>query len=516
MTSPASEWRRASPLAIVYFMLDSLRHAIALWPALVPVLAGGEKFRALFWSYGLPGLLTVFVATVILHFWFFRYKVEADRIQLHSGVLSRKKLTLYFERVQQADIAEPFYFRPFGLATLGLESAGSRQQEVDIPGLRLGDALALKDRILEQRRAAEASRGAGEADGFPAALVPAALFPAALFPTKMETPDYELRLDWREVARYGLMYNGLLFLAPVMAPLIHHMGPSMEEWFLALEGTAVHQLLLNLTNSNLAWLLAVVSIASVLAGLLLLFCISMFIALIRFWDYRLTRLGDQYQYRAGLGTVKTRGFRLHKLQQVTVNQGIVARLLKRYSLTISKAGGGAPTPDGQHSKRFLIPVLTETSLGEIESQLAIPNPEWERVSPAYILWRGGITGTLLAGLLALVLFPRESSGLYAFAMYPLCFLFAWRYWWRFAVYQGSEWLAVRTGFIGSKSVWLPIAKAQKITLSEPPWLKPWRLATLSVWGADGRLELPYLPVAAAKVIRDQSLYRVVTFGGKWF
>lgn len=502
MTNPASEWRRVSPIAIVYFLFDSLRQAIGLWPALVPVLAGGEQFRALFWTYGLPGLLAVFITAVLLHFWFFRYRVEADRIHVHSGILSRKRLTLYFERVQQADIAEPFYFRPFELATLGLESAGSRQQEVNIPGLRVRDALALKNVILEQRRAAELSREEGGADEFTA---------------EADTPDYELRLGWREVARYGLMHNGLLFLASVMAPLLHNLGPSMEDWFLALEGTPVHQLLLNLTNSSVAWLVTIVSAFAISGGLLVLFCISMLIALVRFWGYRLTRVADQYQYRAGLGTVKTRGFRLHKLQQVTINQGIVARLLKRHTLTISKAGGGAPAADGQHSKRFLIPVLSDETLGDIKSQLAIPQlADWQRVSPAYIAWRGGVAGTLLAAVLAFLLLTRELPEFYALGMYPLCFLFAWRYWWRLGVYQGSDWLAVRTGFVGSRSAWLPIGKAQKITLSEPPWLKPWQLATLSVWGADGKMDLPYLPAAAAKTIRDQTLYRVVTFDGKWF
>lgn len=498
--SQVSEWHRVSPIAIVFFLFDSLRHAIGLWPALVPVLAGGEHFRALFWAYGLPGLLVVFVTSIFLHYWFFRYTVEADRIQLHTGVLNRKRLTLYFERVQQADIAEPFYFRPFGLATLGLESAGSRQQEVDIPGLRVVDAQALKDRILEQRRTLALIREDSE---------------AGRVGPQLDELDYELRLGWREIARHGLMYNGLLFLAPVMAPLVHNMGPSMEEWILALEGTAIHQLLVNVISSNLAWLVAIISVFAVLSGLFILFSISVLIALVRFWDYRLTRVGDQFQYRAGLATVKTRGFHLHKLQQVTVSQGIVARLLKRYSLTISKAGGAAPTADGQHSKRFLIPVLNHQTLTKIKSQLAIPDGEWRRISAAYIFWRGGIMGSVVAILLVITLLSRDMSPLYALLAYPLSLLMAWRYWWCFGIYQSSQWLAVKTGFIGSQLVWLPIGKAQKVTLNEPPWLKPWRLSVLSVWGADGKIDMPYLPLATAEGIRDQTLYRVVTFGGKW-
>ncbi|MEX1033584.1 MAG: PH domain-containing protein [Cellvibrionaceae bacterium] len=497
MSPPASEWRRVSPLAIVYFVFDSFRHAINLWPALVPLFAGGEKFRALFWAYGLPGLLALFVVGVVLHFWFFRYKVEADRIHLQRGVLNRKRLTLYFERVQQADIAQPFYFRPFGLATLGLESAGSRQQEVDIPGLVFVDAQALKNLILEQRRQAETDDGETRE-------------------WNANQPDYELRLPWTEVARYGLMYNGLLLLAPLIAPFSQNLGPSIETWFVALEGTVVQRFVTGLDENTLAWAVALASIFAVLMGLFTLFVLSMLIALVRFWDYHLTRTGDQYQYRAGLGTVKTRGFRLHKLQQVSISQGIVARLLKRYSLMISKAGGGAPTGEVQHGKHFLIPVLTADGLVELKSQLAFPDPSWRRVSPAYIAWRGGVSGTILTLILVPVLLANEVFLLYALLPYSICFLLAWRYWYCFGIYQDSEWLGVKTGFIGSKVVWLPIGKAQKATVSEPPWLKPWRLANLSIWGADGRLEMHYISRTEAESIRDQTLFRVMTFRGRWF
>lgn len=496
MTS-RNEWRRVSPVAIVYFLFDSLRHALSLWPALVPLLAGGESFRELFLIYGLPGLLLVFSTSVFLHFWFFRFKVESDRIQLHTGVFNRKRLTLYYERVQQADIAQPFYFRPFGLATLGLESAGSGQQEVDIPGLLFHDAEALKDKILEQRRTVEPSVET-EGRAQPEANV----------------PDYEIRLPRGEVARYGLMHNGLLFLAPVIAPFMRGLEPFMEDWLPRLEGTLFHEFAVNAADGDLVWLLVILSFLAVLATLAVLFLISMIISLLRFWDYHLVRRSDQYQYRAGLGTVRTRGFRLHKLQQVTITQGVVAKLLKRYSVVISKAGGSGPSPDGKQSKHFLIPVLNEETLGDMKCQLAIPAPHWQRVSPAYIFWRGGAAGLVI--LLVFVLMAGSTFLFYGALLWALVFLLVWRIWLCLGVFQSDQWLAVKSGFIGQKTTWLPIGKAQKIALNEPPWLKVSRLANLAVWGADGRLELPCIPRASAELIRDQTLYRVVTFRGRWF
>lgn len=492
-----SEWRRTSAIAIVYFAFDSLRQALGLWPALVPLIAGGERFRELFFGYGLPALLFVFILSVFLHFWFFRYRIEADRIQLHTGVFNRKRLTLYFDRVQQADVAQPFYFRPFGLATLGLESAGSRQQEVDLPGLTFALARELKDRILEQQQAA------GEKRDVPVGEAPT-------------SPDYELHLSWPEVARYGLMFNGLLLLAPVIAPFLNRLAPSAERWMIALEGTAAHHLLVQLTRADFAWLLGLITVVALLAGVAVLFLISALIALLRFWDYHLTRRGDQFQYRAGLGTVKTRGFRLHKLQQVSISQGLVARLLRRYTLTISKADGAVPTGDVRDTRRFLVPVLDERGLAALKAELSMPHWHWQRVSWLYIPWYAGIVATCLTVALAIVARDQEWLAAYVPVVFALSGLYFWRRWTCLGVYQDEQWLALKSGFIGQRIVLLPAGKAQKTGVSEPPWLKAWGLAHLSVWGAAGRLDLPFLPRAQAEAIRDQTLYRAVTFSGKWF
>src|SRR5690606_12086748 len=135
-----------------------------------------------------------------------------------------------------ADIAQPFYFRPFGLATLGLESAGSAGQEVNIPGLPFRFASDVKQRILEHHR-----EGGEEQDDSPAE-VPA---------------DFEIHLSWSEVARYGLMFNGLIFLAPVLAPFLSRLNPSMEQWLLALQGTPLQQWMAGLSPSAIAGLLEI-------------------------------------------------------------------------------------------------------------------------------------------------------------------------------------------------------------------------------------------------------------------
>lgn len=155
------EWRRVSPVATVYFAVKTLQQLFDLWPVLIPALAGSERVRELLWQIGLPLGFIALLLGLVLQYWCFSYRTEPGRISLRSGVFKRKRLTLEFERVQQADISHPFYFRPFRLATLGLESAGSEWQEVDIPGIPVALAEALRRQVLEAGGDSAAQAGGG-------------------------------------------------------------------------------------------------------------------------------------------------------------------------------------------------------------------------------------------------------------------------------------------------------------------------------------------------------------------
>lgn len=497
---PANDWQRVSPVAVVYFFLKAIPRLIDFWPALIGILAAGESLRRYALIYGVPLLVFALLALATLQYLFFRFRVEADRIQLKTGVLHKTALTLDFDRVQQAEITKPFYFRPLGLATLGLESAGSQQQEVDIPGIGLEVAEQLRARILEQARpAGSGSDPADAAEGF--------------------KPAYQLRLPPAEVARYGLMHNGLLFLAPLAAPLGQYMGPALERSGHWLQTLPLVRHWEAAYNGDSMWLLLVVGLVSILLGVVLLFAVSMALALIYYWDYHLVRTDGRFQSTAGLGTQRTRGFRLPKLQKITIAQGLVSRSLKRYTLSISKAGSFGKASMGA-SQRFVVPVLTDQLLREMKNELSVPQAHWTRISRFYLVDTTAVMGSLMFLILGGFLLASSLSlwgcVLLAALSYPLVALIAWRRWSQFGYFLNAEWLALRQGLLGRKQQWLPAGKLQKLKLSEPPIVRALGLAHLYVWSTDGMLTIGYLPKAVAIQLRDQLLYRVVSHRKNWF
>src|SRR5690606_4869791 len=159
----------------------------------------------------------------------------------------------------------------------------------------------------------------------------------------------------------------------------------------------------------------------------------------------------------------------------------------------------------QDAQRFLVPVLDNRALAQMKQELGIPAPRWQGVSAVYVVQRALLWTVVLSTILLVIWGSRHWMWLLA-ATALLSTLSAWRSWRCLAVSLDADWLALRHGFIGFRQVWLPLVKLQKVSLSEPPWLKPWGLASLTLWSADGRLHLPCLPRAMAKSIRDRSLH----------
>lgn len=130
----------AVPLAIIALALDAgpLRETVVpqfLVPALVILL-------------GLAAIL-VFPARRYRHW---GYAEGEDELQIRHGSIVRVRTIVPFGRVQHSDVAQGPVQRPFGLATLVLHTAGTHGASVQLPGLALADAEAMRDRIRAKIR----------------------------------------------------------------------------------------------------------------------------------------------------------------------------------------------------------------------------------------------------------------------------------------------------------------------------------------------------------------------------
>ncbi len=80
------------------------------------------------------------------------YDEREDEIVIANGIMVRTETIVPFGRVQHIDIAQGPLERRFSLGTLILHTAGTRGASVPLPGLGLGEAERLRDRIRTKIR----------------------------------------------------------------------------------------------------------------------------------------------------------------------------------------------------------------------------------------------------------------------------------------------------------------------------------------------------------------------------
>ena len=77
-----------------------------------------------------------------------KYRISADALELHHGILTRHQRRARLDRLQAVDVSQPLLARITGLARLTLEVAGSGDSRVELAYLTEREALSLRAHLL--------------------------------------------------------------------------------------------------------------------------------------------------------------------------------------------------------------------------------------------------------------------------------------------------------------------------------------------------------------------------------
>lgn len=80
------------------------------------------------------------------------YKLDEDELHIQHGIWTRVRTIVPFGRVQHIDVAQGPLERRFGVGTLILHTAGTRNSAVGLPGLQFGEAGRIRDLIRSKIR----------------------------------------------------------------------------------------------------------------------------------------------------------------------------------------------------------------------------------------------------------------------------------------------------------------------------------------------------------------------------
>ena len=131
-----SKPQRQSILGVAVIFFSNLRKAFNFFLAVVFVNLG-TKFRILSlgleeWAYILSA---VFLVISYLQFLKFTFYIKGDNFVIEKGVLSQEKINVPFARIQTVNTHQNIIQRILGVVGLKIDTAGSIQNEIQIPAL---------------------------------------------------------------------------------------------------------------------------------------------------------------------------------------------------------------------------------------------------------------------------------------------------------------------------------------------------------------------------------------------
>jgi putative membrane protein len=522
--APAGDWHRISPVSLVFYLFRFVRQFVVQGlPGLVVLFASAassDKVR-LSWAVAAVILVLIFLAVIaLLSYLRFRYRICSDRVVVRRGILHREELNIDFDRVQNINIKELFYMRPFGLSVMGIDTAGSQGKEIDIAGIPVALAREYRNAILDRRNPAEPERS--EEPGMEQGGVPT----AGPNSTPQGRERLLLELDNRDVALYGLTTNFLLWILIALGALFGA-GDFAEKTLAALSDR------LGLTGAVSSMVMAGDFLGLFLWGLaiflflvVMLPLLSVLGAFFRYHDYRLTVDVENYRYESGLLTRHQSSINRRKIQAVVWKQNAMGRLLGRINLQLRQTSAGSGIESGELSgilkTMFIVPSLLPSQADALSAEflpdLQSGDVKWSRVNRRRFV-RLGVAGFTLPATLILITPAILVNPLFllpvpvlAAVVYPI-FVQLWK---RIAYGVVGTYGFVRTGFVGSTVTVFPLYKIQRIDFRQTPWQRKAGFAHLTIHLASHSLTLPYMPVEDAQRLRNLALYRVESTTLAWF
>ena len=557
-------WQRTSPVAIVLFVGKSAKWVYDRYGLFGQVVAaiGITAFLLRNPQYTVLAVLIALLTAVVaggLQYWFFRFRIEDDRILIRQGVVSRTAVDLPFDRIQGINVNRRPIERVLGLVTVVLDTPGSISAEGQLPAVAPEIAEQLLAKVAK-RQGEESDWLAGTADDpdsaarDPVSREAEGRRAAGASASAAGTPREVLqKLTGRDLFRMGLVSRGLVLYAVLMLVVARQVDVATDA-ALGAFGTVRDML------GGLGALAAAVAVAALALGLLVLVLAARVAsAFVRYHGYTLRREGRSYRSSAGFFTRKEAAVRIRKVQQLRVYQGAVYRFFGRYRLEMPPIGGSldAEDDDGSHETVHVdslrVPwadgalvegIRSGVFRGEGERLAALPDDEaFMRVSRLYIraaalrfLFVGVPVAIVLLFLLSYmvaaswrgeaidrsVLFMHQlegwgvAAGISVALSVVLAAPIGWLRWRATAFMHDGDGLSCRSGLIGYSVDACLFRKAQGVTVTQSPLQRRHGLATLEVETACGSITVPYIEHAKVCALRDLIAYKVESSRRRWY
>jgi putative membrane protein len=265
-------------------------------------------------------------------------------------------------------------------------------------------------------------------------------------------------------------------------------------------------------------------IALVLFFLLTVRVISMIWALVRLYDFRLTRVGEDLRTEYGLFTRVAATVPIRRIQAITISAGPVHRLLKRTTVRVATAGG-AGNQRAANVREWLAPLIGVEALPHLLQQVVpgfdLSAVAWQPVHPRAFARaiKPPLIFCALVSTAATLAIGWAAIGLFVFML--LWSVVSTR---QYVAHLGwandDDVVMMRSGWIVQQINLARINKIQAVALHESPFDRRAAMARVRVDTAGAgelshRVSIPYLDISIARALSDRLSAAAANTAFRW-
>lgn len=318
-------WHRLSAWMII---VRPMHEVVGALPVIVLLLITGEGgFWRVIWPLVIVGLILL---RGLVYWWRTSYTVGEEQVELHTGLLARKRLTVRRERIRTVESTAKFGHRMFGLTEVRIgtgqnqQTKQQRRNAFTLDGVTLVEAERLRLALLRRGSTTDQASEPGQAAGSqaPPTSERATGGSASTEPAGAERTLRTLDRSWLRYAPLtlsGLTSVGVIVGAAFKLFSQAELAPSDLGF--------VRDVVTWIQRSPLAEIVAV----ALGAVLVIATLFSLVGYTVQFWNYRLSREPDgSLRVRRGLFTTRSLSIEQARLHGVLLREQLLLR-----------AGGGA-------------------------------------------------------------------------------------------------------------------------------------------------------------------------------
>ena len=443
----------------------------------------------------------------------FRIRYDERELVLRSGLIFRNERHVPYARIQNLDAVQNPLHQLLHVVEVRVETGGGKKEEARLSVLSVAAFEAMKSHVL-----------AGRAQS-------GAVINGARVEEPIAAGEPLVHLSLRDVVLCGLLENKGMVLIGAAAGVGWEAGifggvPGRLFGQAQSLGWGVFGGLFDAASDRAPLLILRIgsAVALVLGVLLLIRLVSVAWALVRLYDFRLVRDGDDLRSTFGLFTRVATTVPVMRVQTVIVAAGPLHRWLGRVTVRVETAGGVGDASGAARVREWLAPLLPRPELPALLRQV-LPGVDlgslpWQPLHPRAFARavKPNLVMTAVVTIVAAIVIGWGATSVLLLLL-PWALLSARLHVAHIGWADNDEVVAMRSGWLWQRMTIARVSKIQAVTMRHSPLDRRAAMARVRVDTAGAsefsRIDIPYLDGAVAKGLHGRLSAHAANTAFRW-